>query len=220
MQKISLNGDWRLTYTTLGKKEEAWGRWIPAVVPGDIHLDLMREGLICEPLIGLNSTRYRWIEEKDWWYRRRFTIEDLFIGKKMELVCDGLDLTADIWLNGEKVGSANNMFRQHRYDVTHHLKTGLNELLVRLDVGFEAVKGAPTEKFAKAWRSGRTAPALDAQSATGVLLGCRAAAGHLRHLAGYIHRKLLLRHFARCPCDQRDAGVWCPGKRGGRGRIA
>lgn len=156
MQKISLNGDWRLTYTTLGKKEEAWGRWIPAVVPGDIHLDLMRAGLICEPLIGMNSTRYRWIEEKDWWYRRKFTVEDSFIGKKMELVCDGLDLTADIWLNGEKVGSANNMFRQHRYGVTHLLKTGLNELLVRLDVGFEAVKGVPTEKFAKAW--GRAEP--------------------------------------------------------------
>lgn len=151
MQTLSLNGEWRLTYTSLEKQEEKWGRWIPAQVPGDIHLDLMQANLIAEPLVGMNSTCYRWIEEKSWWYMRRFNVDPAFLGQKMELACNGLDLTADLWLNGQLVGTANNMFRQHRFDITPVLKAGENELVIRLDVGFNAAKDAPTDKFIKSW---------------------------------------------------------------------
>lgn len=156
MQLLSLNGEWALTYQSLSRPEEWWGRWIPAIVPGDVHLDLLRAGLICEPLVSDNNTKYRWIEEKAWWYARVFHLPDGFIGRRVELVCDGLDLTAEIWINGVRVGSANTMFVQHRFDVTEALRPGGNEIRVRLDVGFEAVKDAPTEKFVKSW--GREEP--------------------------------------------------------------
>lgn len=156
MNKLMLNGEWQLTYNTLGCREEKWNRWIPAIVPGDVHLDLMRAGLICEPLISDNSKKQHWIEEKEWWYKRTFTVPEALLGNKVELVCDGLDLTADIWLNGRSAGHANNMFVQHRFDVTNLLQSGENEILVRLDVGFAAVGDVDTDKFAKSW--GRDEP--------------------------------------------------------------
>jgi beta-mannosidase len=156
MKSLTLNGVWQLTYNTLGKNQDKWNRTIPATVPGDIHLDLMAAGLICEPLISDNSKKYHWIEEKEWWYSKKFEVSETFFGKKIELVCDGLDLTADIWVNGVLVGSANNMFVQHRFDVGKVLCVGENEILVRLDVGFNAVGDVPTEKFAKSW--GREEP--------------------------------------------------------------
>ena len=151
MHTYDLNGSWELTYNTINNKEEKWNRWIPAVVPGDVHLDLMREGLICDPLIADNNKKDCWIEEKEWWYKKEFFIEGNFLKEKTELVCEGLDLTADIWLNGKKIGSANNMFITHRFDITKYVNEGENEILIRLDVGFEAVKDAPVEKFQELW---------------------------------------------------------------------
>ena len=99
MKKFILNGEWQLTHSSIDKPEEKWGRWIPAKVPGDVHLDLMNAGLICEPLVSDNSTKYHWVEQKYWWYQQKFHISEKFIQKRVELVCEGLDLTAEIWLN-------------------------------------------------------------------------------------------------------------------------
>lgn len=153
MVTVSLDGTWKLTFSKRGIPEEKWGRWIEAQVPGDVHLDLMRAGIIPEPLIEDNTQKMEWIEEKDWWYRKTFYIGSNFRQKRTELIFEGIDLTADIWLNGKRLGSTNNMFREFRFDVTECLEEGYNTVEVRLNVGLAEAEDKPTEKFEQCWNT-------------------------------------------------------------------
>ncbi|MFP3153176.1 hypothetical protein LQZ18_01845 [Lachnospiraceae bacterium ZAX-1] len=150
MNRLELNGTWKLTYNQINDKTIFWNRWIDATVPGDVHLDLMNEHLICDPLVSDNNKKIEWIEEVEWWYKK-----DFYVAKqptqRVELVCEGLDLTADLWVNDKKVGSSNNMFVVHRFDITNALVVGCNEIKIRLDVGFEATKGKDLDKFKLTW---------------------------------------------------------------------
>ena len=46
--------------------------WRAAVVPGCVHRDLRRHGLIPDPFWGTNELGLQWIEERDWEYRAAF----------------------------------------------------------------------------------------------------------------------------------------------------
>ena len=148
--KIDLNGKWQLTYQDV-KSGEGWGRSITAAVPGDVHLDLMNAGLILEPLISDNNAKCRWTEDKEWFYSRSFHADAAMTSKKLELVCEGLDLTADIWINGMQAGHANNMFIAHRFAVSGLIKNGENTITVRIDPGFAAVEGKDLESYSHSW---------------------------------------------------------------------
>ena len=54
-------------------------------------------------------------------------------GPKSELVFHGVDCLATYWLNGKMIGESDNMFIEHRFDVTDDLKTdSANVITVRL----------------------------------------------------------------------------------------
>ncbi|MFH0797133.1 MAG: sugar-binding domain-containing protein [Candidatus Omnitrophota bacterium] len=140
MKRISLNGIWNLTYTYFGKylSETAIGeykelKWLDAVVPGDVHLDLMKAGLIDDPFFGRNTDHCLWMESKDWWYRKSFVVPEDLSGKAIYLRFAGLDTFASVFLNKRLIGKHKNMFTPLEIDVTKYLKTkGENELLVKL----------------------------------------------------------------------------------------
>ncbi len=106
-------------------------QWHDAIVPGTIHTDLLHNKLIPDPYYRDNESRLQWIGNEDWEYKTTFTVDAPLLHKKnIELVFDGLDTYADIYLNGKLILSADNMFRQWRIDVKKILKSG-NQLLVR-----------------------------------------------------------------------------------------
>jgi len=150
---LSLDGQWSLTYNNINNDSIQWGRWIPAQVPGDVHLDMQNAGLILDPLISDNNDAIKWMEDLEWTYIRTFNMPSENITGNMELVCDGLDTTCDIWLNGKKVGHSNNALVQHRFDVTPYVKPGQNEIKVRIDPGFKAVEGKDVDRFKKVWNA-------------------------------------------------------------------
>jgi beta-mannosidase len=120
----SLNGTWQLR--ECGKEE-----WLPGAVPGGVHLDLMEVGRIADPFVGDEELRVQWVAERDWEYRREFVVEAAVPGDgHTTLVFDGLDTLAEISLNGELLGQADNMFRTWRWDVTGRLRPSANELSV------------------------------------------------------------------------------------------
>ena len=163
-EKVSLNGTWLLSYCEPGEGEAAgWAeKGLPessaleAVVPGEAHLDLVRAGVIPEPLYGTNAEKCRWMEEKDWWYCRAFAAPEGLEGKRAELCFHGLDTHADIWLNGQHLGATRNAFISHTFDVSSVLRPGENLLVLRLDTG---LRWARTQELAKyAWPDDSTMP--------------------------------------------------------------
>ncbi len=106
--------------------------WHPATVPGGVHTDLLALGLIPDPFERDNETRTLWVAESDWEYRCFFTpSEGLFHEDAVFLAADGLDTLAEVFLNGELLGRANNQFRRWEWEVTRRLQRGENELRIR-----------------------------------------------------------------------------------------
>ena len=106
-------------------------RWLPAVVPGGVHESLLAAGRTPHPYRDQNERAVRWIEERDWWFLTAFAgPTGVAAGERVRLVCHGLDTVAELWLNSERLGHHENMFRSAEFDVTDRLAEH-NELLVR-----------------------------------------------------------------------------------------
>lgn len=107
--------------------------WLPAQVPGTVHTDLLANHKIEDPFYRLNEHKLQWIDKVDWQYKTLFSVDkDLLKHQNIELDFKGLDTYADIFVNGEPVGNADNMFREWIFDVKPFLKEGENELRIRL----------------------------------------------------------------------------------------
>jgi beta-mannosidase len=105
--------------------------WLPAVVPGGVHTDLMAAGKIPDPFYADNELKVQWVAEAEWEYRGVFTASKALVSAPhLFLVADGLDTFADVSLNGRLVGSADNMFRQYSWDAAGLVQEGANEIRI------------------------------------------------------------------------------------------
>ena len=103
----------------------------PATVPGTVHTDLMANRIIEDPYFRLNERSVQWVDKEDWIYETHFRADaDLLARERIELVFEGLDTYADVYLNDEKVLTADNMFRRWRTEVKRLLRPGENVLKV------------------------------------------------------------------------------------------
>jgi beta-mannosidase len=101
-------------------------------VPGCVHRDLRRAGLIADPFYATNEAELQWIEQREWEYRATFTVPAGFRAEEVvELCADGLDTLATVALNGTVVARTENMFAAHRWPVRRLLRAGRNELVIR-----------------------------------------------------------------------------------------
>lgn len=108
--------------------------WLPASVPGSVHTDLLANKIITDPYYRMNEKKLQWIDKKDWEYRTEFSADENLINHdRVELVFEGLDTYAKVFLNGSPILLADNMFRTWKVDVTDKVKKGENVLLVQFD---------------------------------------------------------------------------------------
>jgi beta-mannosidase len=105
--------------------------WVAAVVPGGVHESLLAAGRIDDPYHDRNEPSVRWIEDRDWWYETTFDADPPGDGERLRLVCHGLDTVADLWLNGDRLGHHENMFRPAEFDLTDRVAPGRNVLVLR-----------------------------------------------------------------------------------------
>jgi beta-mannosidase len=139
MERIDLNGEWQLSYSPQQDKyiklqniDFNTMSTVPARVPGNVELDLIRAGILPDLAVGNNIYLLREYETYEWWYRHRFNAPAIPDRHTAELVFEGLDCLAEVWLNGTSIGAASNMLVPHRFDVTDTLKSGENEIVVRI----------------------------------------------------------------------------------------
>jgi len=149
MTRISLDGDWTLTHFLEGSRSVDHpdqlpadeGMTLAAQVPGNVEIDLMRAGVLPDIYHGDNVHLLRPYEFHEWWYRRSFASPSVSCGQRVELVFEGLDCLATVWINGTEIGRTDNMLVSHRFDVTGLLRSdGENELVVRLGSAVNAAR--------------------------------------------------------------------------------
>lgn len=119
--------DWKF------KQQRGIGIWYDATVPGVIHTDLMANEIIEDPFYRLNERGVQWVDKEDWVYQTEFVADKEILSKEcIELVFEGLDTYADVYLNNEEtpILKADNMFRRWRINVKESLKEGNNLLKV------------------------------------------------------------------------------------------
>jgi beta-mannosidase len=125
---LDLGGDmWTMS-------EEGGSQKTKAVVLGSTYTNLLRAGAIPNPFDGENNDKVQWVAEKNWIFERAFDApEELRSKQNAQLVCEGLDTLATLWLNGRQLGHADNMFRTWTFDIKPYLRKGTNHLRIRFD---------------------------------------------------------------------------------------
>ncbi|MGH8126444.1 MAG: glycosyl hydrolase 2 galactose-binding domain-containing protein, partial [Rhodanobacteraceae bacterium] len=115
------------------KQHPRAARWLPATVPGTVQTDLMALKLVPDPYWRTDTSKIQWVGLSDWQYRLCFEISAATLTRRhVDLVFAGLDTFADVYLNGHRILSADNMFRRWRIPVKSLLHVGRNTLEVRL----------------------------------------------------------------------------------------
>lgn len=138
----SLDAGWQFRQTAPADGS-APTSWHEARVPGDVHLDLLRNKLIPDPFYRDNEAKLQWIENAAWEYRKTLTVPAATLQRRhVDLVFDGLDAACTVSLNGHAVLVANNMFRTWRIDAKPFLKPGDNLLVVDFPSPIKAAEKA------------------------------------------------------------------------------
>ncbi len=123
--RIGLESGWH--FREVGKED-----WHPATVPGCVHTDLLNDKLIEDPFYRDNEQKLQWIGKTDWEYQTTFSVTPALLNHNhLELVFEGLDTYANVFLNDTPLLSADNMFRTWRVDARRVLHAGTNTLRIR-----------------------------------------------------------------------------------------
>ena len=122
MENILLNGVWKLSQA--GEEQ-----YIEAVVPGSVYSALLEAGKIPDPYFRDNEMKALPLMEKDYCYSRQFSVPAEVLTKEHVLLCcHGLDTLADILINGNPAGTADNMHRTCEFDIKPFLVPGINKI--------------------------------------------------------------------------------------------
>lgn len=124
MVKQSLDGKWQLTCLATAEK-------VSAQVPGTVYGALLEGGKIEDPFWRDNENALMERMKEDFEYQLDFVASPEVMDAPMkELVFEGLDTLADVYLNEKKLASTDNMHRTWRFDVTKYLLDGENHLRI------------------------------------------------------------------------------------------
>ena len=121
-REMELNTGWKLMVADdaqvkteiTSSAEWSFGTILDAQVPGEWPLDYVRHGLLEDPFFGDNYLKLRDYEHSHVYYSVRFRWQD----EPDELTFlrfEGIDTVADLYLNGQKIGHAENMFIPHEF---------------------------------------------------------------------------------------------------------
>lgn len=136
MTTISLNGIWEGSCISSNGEEKFT---FSGTVPGCVHTDLSGSHIPEDIYDRNNADECQWIESCDWKYTKTFHID--LVPQNPWLIFEGLDTYADILLNDTPIGSADNMFIAHRFDVSEVLHPGENTLSVSFRSPIREVQG-------------------------------------------------------------------------------
>jgi beta-mannosidase len=119
LEREELRTDWTVAVgdeVPAGAPDGLAGRTMPATVPGQVHIDLEREGVIADPAFDRNEDAAAWVGRADWVYSRTIDVDPRG-HERVDLVAEGLDTVATLSLDGVQIGATRNMHRRYRFDL-------------------------------------------------------------------------------------------------------
>ncbi len=157
------------------------GGWMPADVPTTVVAAQVKSGLLADPFYGMNLRQYPGViypvgfnfsnipmppdspYSVSWWYRKEFTLPNIFAGKTVWLNFRGINYRANIFLNGKQIANSNDVvgaWRTYEFNITSAIKSGTNTLAVQvwaptensLAITFVDWNPAPPDKNMGLWR--------------------------------------------------------------------
>lgn len=129
MEKASLTGPG----ATVSAPGFSTSGWQTAIVPGTVLNSLVKNGVHPDPYFGRNNDRALNLipEISDtgagfytYWFRTAFMVPASHAGRRVWLQLDGINYQADIWVNGQQVGTLAGMFQRGTYDITSLVTPG------------------------------------------------------------------------------------------------
>ena len=123
MENRSLNGSWNMICGD--------GHAVTGQIPGSVYSFLLNAGEMEDPYYRDNERRALSLMEEDYTFVRTFDLPDDIEGCAHQVLrFDGIDTLSDVYLNGVKLGSTDNMHLAWEYPVRELLKEKANVLTV------------------------------------------------------------------------------------------
>jgi len=138
--------------------------WYPAQVPSTVLGTLVENKVYKDPFYNKNlDTISSDSFNNSWWYRCEFEILEDFLRDTVRLEFNGINYRSNVWLNGNKIGSADSLagaFRMFILEVTQNVLSGKNVLAVEVfppqpgefTIGFVDWNPAPPDNNMGIWR--------------------------------------------------------------------
>ena len=105
---------------------------LSAKVPGSVFIDLMEAGIIDDPYYGNNPNIYKSISNQSWTYTKQFTISAELLNKNIiQLVSEGLDTKADVFINNKLIYTNDNMWHRNYIEIKSLLNVGTNNITIK-----------------------------------------------------------------------------------------
>ncbi len=132
---LALEAGWQLQYAAqvskpgdevaqVGFQPEGW---LPATVPGTVLTTLVDNKIYPDPLYGENNRPDKIPEtlcRQSYWYRTTFTVPADYTGRKIWLNFEGINYSADVWVNGHQAGTMRGAFARGLFDITSFARPG------------------------------------------------------------------------------------------------
>ena len=130
----SLNGPWRVNSADEKIK-------LSVNVPGTVYSSMLENKMIEDPFYRLNQYDALKISDNDFVFAYDFIpAEAMMKNDRIFLRFDGIDTIAEIYLNDTAIGSADNMHRTYKFDITDCIKRGTNSLRVYIHSPIKYIK--------------------------------------------------------------------------------
>ncbi len=110
--------------------------WTRTTVPATVLAALVGSGAYGDPFFGTNLERIDAARFREpWWYRTEFKLDAAAASGAARLVLEGVNYSAEAWLNGRRVAERTELrgaFRTFRVDVTGRVREGVNALAIKV----------------------------------------------------------------------------------------
>ena len=142
-QPLTIDAGWQLQdarkvqeagATIAAEKYKSKG-WYRATVPGTVLTSLVNDGVYPEPLYGENNRPDKIpdnLSRSPYWYRVVFKIPKTYAGRQVWLNFDGINFSAQVWVNGRQVGAIKGAFSRGIFDISQNVRSGKNAVLAVL----------------------------------------------------------------------------------------